>query len=97
MTLPSYECVLCGLPQLETRDHMFFHCPFAKACWSYLCGNFTPVANVHLNLESLKCKLKVPFFMEIIILGAWSIWKVRNDFIFNQRPPSLYGCKQLFK
>ncbi|KQJ81712.2 hypothetical protein BRADI_5g02453v3 [Brachypodium distachyon] len=76
---------------------MFFHCPFAKACWSYLCGNFTPVANVHLNVESLKRKLKVPFFMEIIILGAWSIWKVRNDFIFNQRTPSLYRCRQLFK
>lgn len=90
--LPSYDCVLCGVLHLETRDHLFFHCAFAKTCWAYLCGSFTPVANVHLNVESLKRKLKVPFFMEIIIMGAWSIWKVRNDFIFNQRIPSLYRC-----
>ncbi|PNT60609.1 hypothetical protein BRADI_5g02111v3 [Brachypodium distachyon] len=97
MPLPSYDCVLCGVLHLETRDHLFFHCAFAKTCWAYLCGSFTPVANVHLNVESLKRKLKVPFFMEIIIMGAWSIWKVRNDFIFNQRTPNLYRCRQLFK
>jgi hypothetical protein len=26
-----------------------------------------------------------PFFMEIVMIGAWCIWKERNDFIFNGR------------
>lgn len=29
--VPSYDCVLCGSRTLESRDHLFYHCPFAKA------------------------------------------------------------------
>jgi hypothetical protein len=28
--------VLCSLDQSETRDHLFFDCPFAKSCWDLL-------------------------------------------------------------
>jgi hypothetical protein len=34
--------------------------------------------------------------MEIIILMAWSIWKTRNEWIFNNNDPSVHGCKQKF-
>jgi hypothetical protein len=33
------------------------------------------------------------FFMEIFILGAWQIWKERNDFIFNRGNPSFHSWK----
>lgn len=52
--LPSYECVLCGEALLETRDHLFFHCPFAKAFWNYLCPGFSPKQNVRTNVSLLK-------------------------------------------
>ena len=26
-------CVLCSSAQLETRDHLFFSCPFTRQCW----------------------------------------------------------------
>ncbi|KQJ97585.1 hypothetical protein BRADI_3g32036v3 [Brachypodium distachyon] len=84
--LPAYDCVLCDGCHLET-----------KICWNYICPNFTPLQNVHRNIALLKRELKVTFFMEIITLVTWSIWKIRNDFIFNQRRPSLYRCKQIFK
>jgi hypothetical protein len=34
--LPDYTCVICG-SHIETRDHMFFQCPFPTVCWQYLC------------------------------------------------------------
>lgn len=95
--IPSYECVPCGEMQPETRDHLFFHCPFAKACWTYLCPDYVPLPNVHANVNQLKQNLKVPFHMETTILAAWSIWKRRNEFIFNGRTPSLYRCRPIFK
>lgn len=95
--IPSYECVPCGEMQPETRDHLFFHCPFAKACCTYLCPDYVPLPNVHANVNQLKQNLKVPFHMETTILAAWSIWKRRNEFIFNGRTPSLYRCRQIFK
>jgi hypothetical protein len=27
-------CVLCNTTSIETRDHLFFDCPFAANCWS---------------------------------------------------------------
>jgi hypothetical protein len=30
-----------------------------------------------------------PFFMEVFMIGAWIIWKERNNFIFSHKPPSL--------
>jgi hypothetical protein len=29
----SPECSMCNALVLETRDHLFFDCEFAKACW----------------------------------------------------------------
>jgi hypothetical protein len=35
--------------------------------------------------------------MEIFMIGAWTIWKERNDVIFNRRPPSVALWKATFK
>ncbi|PNT61170.1 hypothetical protein BRADI_5g11115v3, partial [Brachypodium distachyon] len=92
-----YTCVLCNGLQIETRDHLFFQCPFSLACWRYICPQFNPHNNVHHNVTDLKDHLDVPFPMEIIALGCWSIWKTRNDCIFNNIRPSLYRCRRIFK
>jgi hypothetical protein len=42
-------------------------------------------------MNRLRRDLRVPFFMEIIILMSWSIWKSRNDWIFNNIDPSLWN------
>ena len=97
MVLDSYNCVFCSHPVEEDLFHLFFHCPFAGACWNTLqllvpnCSEFDQV------LEAHKIQLHIPFFMEVIVTLCWSIWSVRNDAIFNGVPPSVQNCKLIFK
>jgi hypothetical protein len=48
------------------------------------------------NLASQSC-FWVPFFMEIFLIGAWCIWKQRNEAIFDDKPPHLAVWKANFK
>ena len=49
------------------------------------------------NLEMFKRQLQVPFFIEIIIIMCWIIWKARNGLIFSQVQPSIQDSKREFK
>ena len=95
----DYTCVMCNEGSLETRDHLFFYCRFAQACWKCLCPALDLQANVnHIEfISQLKAHLDKPFYMEIIILCAWAIWLTTNDFIFKDQEPSLYRCRAIFK
>ena len=44
-----------------------------------------------------KDNLRYPFYMEIIILGAWAIWITRNNKIFEHIDPTFLGWKFIFK
>lgn len=100
--LPDYTCVLCHLRHLETRNHLFFECPFAVLCWQYLLpswsvpnvDNLTPVISF---IDSLKSCIGQPFSMEIITLVCWAIWRTRNDFVFNKVTPSVYRTRRILK
>ncbi|PNT67167.1 hypothetical protein BRADI_3g21967v3 [Brachypodium distachyon] len=94
--LPSYLCIMCNRLTNETRDHLFFECPFARACWSYLCSQVAPQSTIHANISSLRKELKVPFHLEITAMVTWSIRKTRNDCIFEEITPSLFRCKKIF-
>jgi hypothetical protein len=97
--MDNYSCIMCGQDELETRNHLFFQCPFAQMCWRYLCPDWTPPQQIDIQsfIASLKLSLNVPFFMELIMLITWAIWTTRNDFIFKSTPPSLYRCRRKFK
>jgi hypothetical protein len=66
-----------------------------------LCPQWKPPAFAPFSLQdtlaSLKLAIFKPFFMEIIMLIAWSIWLTRNDFIFKAVTPSAYKCRKRFK
>jgi hypothetical protein len=97
MALQDYNCVLCNASVEESLTHLFLECPFAIQCWSVISVQVDQNIDPFQNLQSFKDQLQVPFFMEIIILMCWMIWKARNDLIFRQIAPNIQMSKQSFK
>lgn len=82
MALEDYNCVLCNHQIEETMEHPFLFCPFTEACWASLGLIIPQIDDIFAILDHVKTMLHLPFFMEIIVTVAWSIWEVRNDAIF---------------
>jgi hypothetical protein len=78
MELDSYTYEMCILQRLETCEHLIFRFNFAKACWASI-GIAVPTTRpVPSIINRIWRHLDIPFFMEIIILMAWSIRTTRN-------------------
>lgn len=96
MHLDSYTCELCILQREETLRHLFVKCNFARACWSTIGINIPTHLPMPTLVRRLKTSLGVPFYMDIIILLCWSIWKTRNEWLFQNIDPTVQGCKSKF-
>lgn len=96
MHLDDYNCVLCAHSVEENRNHLFLDFPFAQQCWSLIQLHIGP-GDPQQTLLELKYQLRVPLFMDVIILMCWAIWMVRNDLIFRELQPSMQDCKQHFE
>ncbi|CAA7040352.1 unnamed protein product [Microthlaspi erraticum] len=84
-------CTHCG--DLETTEHLFFHCKYAKEVWSLAPLSTTINPNLFqtfaLTLKDSKAWLALPptragagpLFPWIV----WAIWKARNQLIFEDR------------
>jgi hypothetical protein len=92
----NYNCVLCSAQCEEAIFHLFFSCPFSLECWQHLNINWRFDLDFHPMLEEAKQKSNNSFFMETFIIGAWLVWKQRNDFIFNRGNPSFQNWKHGF-
>jgi hypothetical protein len=97
MHLTDYNCVLCNTSSEESLSHLLLECPFAQQCWGLIDVQIDLNLDPFETLQSIKDQLRVPFFMKIIILLAWTIWKSRNDLIFKQINPSIQMAKRHFK
>ena len=75
-------CVLCTNQILETRDHLFFDCPFATVCWDAVGILWDTQSLISPRMLAAKMAFGGPCFMEIFAAAAWNIWKARNDHIF---------------
>jgi hypothetical protein len=96
MKLDSYSCENCLWQREEILYHLFLICNFAKACWNSI--GITPprISNPEEASANFNHQLNVPFYMEIIILMTWSIWKSRNEWLFSNKDPSVHRCTQEF-
>jgi hypothetical protein len=83
---PSAVCVAC--PDIETGRHIFFDCPPAVALWSRL-GIAVPMGQ--FSLWDLLAPVQVPTsaWRSAVVVLLWSIWKARNDRVFNGRDSPL--------
>jgi hypothetical protein len=70
----------------------------ASQCWQKIS---LQVHRPNLSLiqihESFKSQVGKSFFIEITVLMSWAIWNTRNDFIFQQKVPSLSWAAASFK
>jgi hypothetical protein len=96
-SIQSYSCATLNCSHEETLHHLFVTCPFASACWDVICPNRTKGLSILETFLDLRDNLHVPFFMEIVMLAAWSIWIVRNNKIFNNENPTIASWKAIFK
>jgi hypothetical protein len=90
------NCVLCNLNVRETRDHLFFDCPFVINCWNQL--SIVWNNNLLISARILKSKQVFggPCFIEVFACATWNFWKIRNDYIFRGQIPSFRRWKVRF-
>jgi hypothetical protein len=53
--------------------------------------------NIHEKLYLAQQEFALPFFIEIVMIGAWCIWNERNAFIFNGKAPNISVWKRTFR
>jgi len=92
----NYNCVLHNRNLEETTFHLFFGCPFSQNYWQQPDIHWNLGADFFQMITQAKQQFSSTFFMEIFIIGAWQIWKPRNNFIFDRGCPSLVSWKQIF-
>jgi hypothetical protein len=93
----GYCCALCPLPVTETSLHLFFECSASVSRWYSIGIQWNIQQDVEQMILQQKNKFAGPFFLDLVMIAAWSIWKERNEYIFNHKPPSLNGWKRIFK
>ena len=91
---------------LETADHLFLHCPCARAVWDHL--GIAIGDDVHRHPWLLGCELQLPDTVQadVMLLLLWHIWKAWNAVIFDKQASShtdilrrlikdmeMYGCR----
>lgn len=83
----------------------FFECPFAVNCWRKLhfflrkqeTSYWETNLDIHRRLLRARSTFQCPFFMDIFILAAWEIWKIRNVVIFDAAQASIHLWTVKFK
>lgn len=96
MYLDSYVCEMCILQKEETIFHLFIRCNFTGACWASIGINMPRHLKIIPLIKWLKRTLNVDFYMDIIILMSWSIWKEMNEWIFQEIDPSIARSRERF-
>jgi hypothetical protein len=92
----NYNCPICSTNSEETSFHLFFSCPFSLQCCNHLHINWNFNLPFHSMMETARTNFISEFFLETFMLGAWLIWKQRNDIIFNRGQATFQGWKKGF-
>jgi mannosylglycoprotein endo-beta-mannosidase len=63
-------CVLCNSNTTETREHLFFTCPYAKACWDKIQIAWDHNLSIQDRVSQAKSNFQGQCFMEIFVCAA---------------------------
>ena len=66
----------------EDVDHLLFACSFATRCWQKLHIQWDLSLDIHSRIMQAKDSSPLLFLIEILLIAAWEIWKLRNTVIF---------------
>ncbi|GKD43572.1 RNA-directed DNA polymerase, eukaryota, reverse transcriptase zinc-binding domain protein, partial [Tanacetum coccineum] len=93
MDIPSIGCPLCNA-NMESSDHLFFGCDFAKDIWNFVrvwseysfpaCSTFAHW-DVWFNSWQASKERKRRLYV-IFAASLWWIWRFRNNIIFGLHP-----------
>jgi hypothetical protein len=82
-------CFSCD--KLETSDHILFQCPIAVFLWSFLRESVswplsaTSCSSLFLEIVNKYRGKKQQVTLFLCAGALWTIWKVRNDVVFNKK------------
>jgi hypothetical protein len=79
------HCVLCPTRAYEDILHLFFNYNFSQRVWSYLQTDWSQAQDIQAVAFAARNDFAKPFFMEVVIIALWNIWKERNGQIFKMR------------
>ncbi|KAJ1259387.1 hypothetical protein BS78_10G150800 [Paspalum vaginatum] len=77
--------VLCNTGKAEDINHLFFSCLFSNSCWSKLNIHWELQPSIEERVQLAKLNFQEPWFMEIFVFAAWTIWNLRNGVIFERK------------
>jgi hypothetical protein len=81
------SCSWC-MEEAETIDHVLWSCEFAQKVWKASSVKLPPIYATNLSfVDLLACLFKDLQFplVEICITTAWSLWKARNEMIWEDK------------
>jgi hypothetical protein len=89
LTAEEAGCPMCNAP-LETTNHIFFECAFAKHFWSAAGFSYPGDADVR-RLYDYGAPACVPAetASTFMLLCLWNLWKHRNTAAFREQHPCL--------
>ncbi|XP_021980093.1 uncharacterized protein LOC110876227 [Helianthus annuus] len=88
-------CIMCG-DYDETSEHIFVSCQVAQVIWQnaaiwcsippVIAFDLKDILSLHEFCSSLAMKKKAVY--AVILVTIWSIWKSRNEAVFQHKPPN---------
>ena len=92
----NYNCVLCStiLKKLHITSSLDVH--LVKNVGRGLVCKWNSLLPFYDMLSASKISFHKQFFMEVFIISTWCIWKQRNGFVFDNRPPTIDNWKSDF-
>jgi len=93
----GYQCVMHQQNIDETLHLLFFYCSSSQSRWFAVGIQWDMQGDLEQLLIHQKQNFSGPMFMDLFMITSWCIWKERNDYIFQHKPPSMATWKRRFR